>query len=153
MPGTTVQLEVDRVILEHLWADPTDHLMGQHGTDNPIGVDDGKLCGNALATGQGRFCQLNQPIIQRLVQLMILLVYGIAAQVFLWLLGGGKDRAQIDALSFPVAHGRFSFKKVDPANHFIDGTHPERGHNVAHFVGDHEEVVHDMLWLPIELFT
>ena len=61
-----------------------------------------------------------------------------------------KQARQIDAPGLPVLDRRHHVEAVDPADHLAEFAEAEPRHQLAHFFGDKEEIVDDVLGLAGE---
>src|SRR5690606_30989587 len=75
------------------------------------------------------------------------------AGVLVRLLRRPARRRQIEMLHLPVVDRVTRLEHVDAADHVDDATEAELRHDLARFLRDHEQVVHDMLGLPRELLA
>ncbi len=57
---------------------------------------------------------------------------------------------EVEPLGLPVRHQRRLVEHLGLADHLVEGAVAERGHDLAHFLGDEEEVVDDVLGLAGE---
>ena len=64
-----------------------------------------------------------------------------------------EHAAEVQSFGFPVVDCFGGFKKIDPANHFIDRADAEICHDLAQFLGHHKEVVHHVIGATGELFA
>ncbi len=69
------------------------------------------------------------------------------------LLAGIKIDVRSKTVRFPVGDRLVGFQNIGPADHFVDRSEAELGHDPACFFGDHEQVVDDMLGFAGELLA
>ena len=61
-----------------------------------------------------------------------------------------EQLGEVEALGLPVRHQRVLVEQLALADHLVEGAVAERRHDLAHFLGDEEEVVDDVLGLADE---
>ena len=64
--------------------------------------------------------------------------------------GFSEQLGEIEALGLPVLHQRALVEHLHLADHLVEGAVAERGHHLAHFLGDEEEIIDDVLGLALE---
>ena len=62
-----------------------------------------------------------------------------------------EDAREVEAARLPVLDARAHVEQVGAADHLVERAEAELRHELAHFLGDEEEVVDDVLGLPGEL--
>ena len=81
----------------------------------------------------------------------MLLRFGMQACHFGGHLGLGEQAAEIQAAGLPVLQALLHVQQVAAADHLLEGSDAKLGHDLTHFLGHEEEVVHHMLGLAAEL--
>ena len=61
-----------------------------------------------------------------------------------------EDAGEVEALRLPVLDRLVLVEEVGLADHLVEGAEAHRGHQLAHFLGDEEEVVDDVLGQALE---
>ena len=61
-----------------------------------------------------------------------------------------EQLGEIEALGLPVLDQLALVEHLHLADHLVEGAEAERGHDLAHFLGDEEEVIDDVLGLALE---
>ena len=61
-----------------------------------------------------------------------------------------EQLGEIEALGLPVLHQRALVEHLHLADHLVEGAVAERGHQLAHFLGDEEEIIDHVLGLALE---
>ena len=84
---------------------------------------------------------------------MILRLGAVSADVRVRFFDGRENRAEVDAVGFPVVDGFLHLERVHATDHFVDGSEAQRGHNLACFLGNHKQIVDDVLGIAGEFFA
>ena len=66
-------------------------------------------------------------------------------------LGLVEQLLEVEPARLPVADGALLVEALRLADHLVEGAVAERGHDLAHLLGDEEEVVDGVLGLALEL--
>lgn len=82
---------------------------------------------------------------------MILSDRTIRLHISMRLLGRRQNWRQIELLRLPVSHSAIQFQHIHTPDHFIDRAETQFRHNLSSFLSHHEQIIHDMLGLPLEL--
>ena len=149
LSGHAIELDMDGIVRQALVREAAHHLAGEHGAHGPVHVADGLDEADLLATFQCRPCLLDQDMIQRALQPMILRLHLATRHV------GRHGRVvehprEIQPLRLPVLDAAPHVQKLRAADQLVEGAHPQLRHQLAHFIGHEEEVVHDVLGLAGE---
>ncbi len=64
-----------------------------------------------------------------------------------------QQTRQIDPFCLPVVDRWGHVEPIDPPDHLVEAAETERCHQLAHFLGDEEEVIDDVLRLPGEFLA
>ena len=149
LSGHAIELDMDGVVRQALVREAAHHLAGEHGAHGPVHVADGLDEADLLATLQRRPCLLDQHMIQRALQSMILRFHLTTRNV------GRHGRVvehprEIQPLRLPVFDAASHVQKLRATDQLVEGAHPQLRHQLAHFIGHEEEVVHHVLGLAGE---
>ena len=102
-----------------------------------------------MAVVDRRLCQLDELLVERLVETVILadaLDQGLAVRV----LGDREDRADVESRCLPVVNGSTGVEEFDMTDHLGHRPEPELGHELADLLGDELEERLDELGLAAE---
>ena len=146
LSGHAIELDMDGVVRQPFVREAAHHLAGEHGAHGPVHVADGLDEADLLATFQCRPCLLDQDMIQRALQPMILRLHLTTRHV------GRHGRVvehprEIQPLRLPVFDAAPHVQELRATDQLVEGAHPQLRHQLAHFIGHEEEVVHDVLGL------
>ncbi len=122
----------------------------QHGAYRPVAVANRHNERHFFATlerGLAAFEQLN---IQRLVQAMILLLGVPHAGIHIRLV---KQIAKVQAPCLPVLDAGAHVQQIGATDKLIELADTQLRHDLAHFFGNEEKEIDDMLGLALELFA
>jgi len=125
------------------------HFAGQHAADGAVDVANGDLQPYRRAAVERRLRLRDQLAVKDVVDLVILRLALVDG-------GAGRGRrlveqlGEIEALGLPVLHQLALVEHLHLADHLVEGAVAERGHQLAHFLGDEEEIVDDVLGLALE---
>src|SRR5207253_3557603 len=99
---------------------------------------------------EGRPAEVDQLPVKRVRKAMVLLFLTRAGdrRIDRGLMENGGE---IQTLRLPVVNGRLRLELVGAPDHLLELAEAERGHQFPHFLGDEEEIVHDVFWLAGEL--
>ena len=123
----------------------------EHGAHGAIGVLDLELPANRSSFGNGGLRGRDETIVERFVEAVVLLLCAVDVGHSVLLFGRRQNRREVDALRLPVHDRIHGVQHVDAPDHLPIGTKPERRHDLACLLGDHEEVVDHVLRLALEL--
>ena len=140
---------MDGVVRQTLVREAAHHLAGEHGAHGPVHVADGLDEADLLATLQRRSRLLDQDVIQRALQSMILRLHLATRHVS----RHGRvveHPREIQPLRLPVLDATPHVQKLRATDQLIESTHAQLSHQLAHFISHEEEVVHDVLGLAGE---
>ena len=109
-----------------------------------------------MATGSPRSsagcAQLDQLVVERLVEAVVLLFALVERDVGRHL-RQVEDAREVEAPRLPVLDAALHVEQVGAADQLVELAHAELRHQLAHFFGDEEEVVDDVLGLAGELLA
>ena len=91
----------------------------------------------------------DQLVVERLVEMVLLPLAIVDRDTGLGRLLVQQAR-QVDPLRLPVVDRRHHVEPVDPADHLVEAAEAELRHQLAHFLGDEEEIIDDVLGLAGE---
>ena len=117
-----------------------------------MGVADGKADGNFLAALQRLARVVNQLVVERFLQAMVLLDRAVASHArghVRIVKHGGK----IQAAGFPVVNVAALGEAIDAAHHFIQLAETELRHDLPQVFGDIEEEIDHVLGLALEFLA
>ena len=124
------------------------HLAGQHGADGAIDVLDRDSKLHRLLGIERRLGLGDQAMIERLGEAMVL-CFALA--------DGGtgepgliKNPREVETFSLPVIHALAGVEHVDTTDHVFELAETHLRHELAHFFGDEEEIIHHVLGLAGE---
>ena len=149
LAGRAGKADVDRVIGQALVAVALRDLARQHGADRAVDVADRHVDRDLFAALERGLRELDQPVVERLLQAVVLLL-AVLARDF------GPDRRlmedprEVQALRLPVLDALLRVEQVGAADQLVELAHAEARHHLAHLFGDEEEVVDDVLGLALE---
>ena len=149
-PGRALELDVDGVVGEAVLAAHLHQLVGEERADGAVGVDHRQLDLHPLALAEGRAGELDQLLIERALEPVVLALGVANLRLRVGLDRRLQHRAEIEAVGLPVLDRGVDLEHVDPAHHLVDGAEAERGHDRARVLGHHEQVVDDVLGLAGE---
>ena len=92
-------------------------------------------------------------MIERVFQAVLLLDLAVCLHVGSWFRGRREHRREIDSLCLPVLNRVVGFEQIDSADEFVHRANAERRHDLAAFLGGHEEVIDDVFRLAVELLA
>ena len=138
---------MNRIIRQSILTIRLGDLMAQHRAECPIDVLNfhWKTSRDSFMNGSYRF--FNELIIKDFFEAVILGNSARGDSIRMRPLCWRQNRSKIKPLCLPVTHCFINFQYFYVANHFIDGTETETGHNLPGFFSHEKEVVHDMLGL------
>ena len=124
----------------------------QHRTDRAVDVASHFHELHLLALVDGGAAFLDQHLVQRFVQTVVLGVHmeqgGAGGHLRL-----RQQAGEVQATGFPMLDAFFHVQQIAAANQIIELGNAQLRHDVAHFFGDKEEIVHHMLGLARELLA
>ena len=85
-------------------------------------------------------------VIERLVEAMVLclIVQRTSTPSCGLLRHGARIGDEVEAVGFPVINCRTRLERIGATDHIIDTAKPEFGHELARFLGNHEQVIDDV---------
>ena len=149
LAGRAGELEVDRVVGQQVDAVPLGDLVAEDGADGAVGVDDRRArsrtrrpCSSAgFARSSSRVMSSDSSRPWSCFCVQYVPRFGVR------LLGRRQQAGEVESVGLPVADGVVGLQAVDAADHLVDRAEAELGHDLASFLGDHEQVVDDVLRL------
>ncbi len=128
-------------------------LVTQHGSHGSIRVLDRERRPNPLAVTDRTLCDLDEPVVERLVETVVLLFRAVNVRDGVLLLCFRQYWREIDALRLPVNNGIGCVEHVDAADHLLERAEAEQSHDTTRLLGNHEKVIDDVLGLARELIA
>ena len=123
-------------------------LVAEDRADRAIGVDDLELGADGRAVFQRRPGQVEQlGAVERQLEAVVLAAGAIGAHVRPRFLDRFEQTRQIEPVRFPVLDRVVGFEAIDAADHLVDRAEAELGHELAGVLGDHEQIIDDVLRL------
>ncbi len=105
--------------------------MAEDGAHRAVGVDDGQFKLNRFATFQRWACQLNQLVVERQLQAVILRNRATYLDSVVRFLGGRQYGSEVQTVGLPVAYRRVDVQRVGPADHLVDRAETQLRHNLS----------------------
>jgi hypothetical protein len=127
-------------------------LVGQRCSHCTISVDDITLNSGGQALVEGQFGLGYQFVVQSNVEAVVLLSDIESCNTGSELVRRSKDQRQVDIGGLRSAKILSNPQVFSVANHLIDSSEAELGHDSTQFIGDVVEEVNDVLWGTRELF-
>ena len=142
---------MDGVVRQALRTKLLDHSVRDHGACRTVNISDLSLHFGPDALLE-RELQFGEELrVKRLLEVMVLSrVVAAFHRIRLRLI---EDAGKINPVRLPAVDVRFLFEEVREANQVLKLPDPEARHNLADFLSDEEEVVHDMTGVPVETLT
>ena len=151
MTAGAFQLDAQRVVGQTFRA----HLRQrtrQHGTDRTIDVARHFHELHFVAFVDGSTAFLDEHLVQSALQAMVLGI-GVVQGGALRNRRHGQQTAEVQTTGFPMFHAFFHVDQIGTANQVVKLGDAQLRHDVAHFFGDKEEIVHHMLGLARKLLA
>ena len=151
MTAGALQLDAQGVVRQAFGAHLGERTR-QHRTDRAVDVARHFHELHFLALVDGGAAFLDQHLVQRFVQTVVLGVHMEQGRA------GGHLRlrqqaGEVQATGFPMLDAFFHVQQIAAANQVVKLGDAQLRHDVAHFFGDKEEIVHHMLGLARELLA
>ena len=147
--GSAAKADPDRVRRQPGMAVAPRQLAREHRAHGAVHVADRQLDAHRLAPFKGRLRRPDQLVVERPVEVMLLPLAIMDRDP-----RPRRDRCNRRDRSMPLAFqcsiARGRVEPVDPADHLAKAAEAEPRHQLAHFLGDEEEIVDDVLGLPGE---
>ena len=143
-----LQLDVDRVVGKPGMAVLLRDHARQHRAGGAVDALDRALDAHGLSRldGGGRLC--DERAVEHMLQIVVLVFSLVDRQLSSVRLV--EQAREIETLGLPVLDRAIAVEHLDLADHLVDRAVAELGHQLAHFLGDEEEIVDDMLGLSDE---
>ena len=149
LAGGAVELDVDGVVRQAGVAETARDLRAQHRADRAVDVADRRDERGALLPLQRRPALLDQLVVKRLVQRMVLHV-AVAARHVGRHRRTVEDAREVQPARLPVFDALAGVEQVAAADQLVEAADAELRHQLAHFLGHEEEVVDHVLRLAVE---
>src|SRR3984957_8328085 len=152
LPGGALELDVDRLVAKPVVAVAPRDDAGQHGAGRAVGIADRHVEPHMLAM-LDRLLRLGDELaIEHAIETMILRLAAMDADAgrSLRLM---EELGEIEALGLPMRDRFGAVEHLHLADHFVEAAIAHRRHPFAHFLGDEEEEIDDMLGLADEAFA
>ena len=150
MAGGAGEFEADGIVGQAGGAVAAGDFAAEHGAHGAVHVADGQLDADHALIFEGIAGMLDQLIVERLVQAVILRLDAAAGDAG-WHGRAVQDGGEIETLGFPMIHRLARIEHVDAADHFVEFAEAELGHVLADLLGDEEEEIDDVFGLALEL--
>src|SRR3984893_10809407 len=124
-------------------------LARQHCADSAMDIANWPLDAHGLALVKRRLRLGDQLVVERFVEMVLLPLAIVDRDSALRRLLVQQTR-EVDPLGLPVVDRLHHIELVDPAHHLVEGAEAESRHPLAHFFGDKEEIIDDVLGLSGE---
>ena len=145
-PAVPVKLHVDGAVRQAGVAVALGDFAGEHGAGGAVGVADRGLQAHRRAAVERGLRLRDQLAVEDVVDLVVLLLAIVDGDA-LRRLRLGEQPGEIEALGLPVLDQLALVEHLHLADHLVERAIAERGHDLAHFLGDEEEIVDDVLGL------
>src|SRR5882672_6051563 len=152
LPGGTCEADMDGVVRQPGMAVTLSNMPRQHRPDRAIDVAHRRLDRDLLAALERWPGQLDQAVVERLVQAVILL-FAVIARDFGGHLRSLEDLREIEALRLPVLEALLHVEKFRAPDEIVDPADAELSHQLTRFLGDEEEIIDHVLGLALELLA
>src|SRR5215831_7226575 len=149
LPGVAAERRPDGVLRQPAMAVTPRHLARQHRTDSAMDIPDRTRDAHWLAALKRRLRRSDQLVVERPVE-MVLLPFAIVDHDTRFRRLLIQQARQVDPLGLPMVDRPHHVELVAAADHFLKGAETELSHQLAHFLGDEEEIVDDVLGLTGE---
>ncbi len=150
LSGRAVALNVNGVVRQPLVAILAGHHAREHGADGAIAVAYRRNEGHFFTALDGGFAALDQLVVQRAHQAVVL-VFDLAP----WRFGHDlvEDAGKVQSFGFPMIQAAAGVEQINAADQLVKAPNAQLRHDFAHFFGDEEEVVDDVLGLALEFLA
>ena len=145
--------DLDRVVGQAAAAVAGRQLVAEHRADRAVDVADRQLERDRLTVLERALAQLDQRVVERPVEAVVLGLRAVPVLDRLVELGHVQDRREVEARRLPVLDRLAGVEHLGVADRLGEGAEPERGEVLAHLLGDELEEVHDELGLAGELLA
>src|SRR6266516_4837204 len=127
-------------------------LVREHRTDGTVAVPDRHVDRNLLAALERRSRKLDQPVVEGLLESVILFLRVVACDVRGHVRHLENPR-EVEAFRLPVPDALLHVEQVGAADQLAEPAYAELGHQLSYLLGDEEEVVHNVLRLARKLLA
>ena len=148
LAGRAPQAELDRLVGQARRAVGGHDLVRDDAADRAVQVHDVALDHDRLARPDRLASLVGQA--QGVERLALRHGRRVVAGQLARLGGVGQEGGEVDAMRLPVGQRLARLDQVDPADELLEAPHPHLREELADLLGDHEEVVHDVLGLAVE---
>ena len=149
LAGRALEADPDGVLGQAGMAITLGDLARQHGAGGAVQVPDRQVELDRLLLLDRLAGKLDQLAVEHLVEAVVLPL-GITDGDLGRHVGLVEDAAEVEALGLPMVDGLALIQDLGLADHLGEGAEAERGHVFAHFLGDEEEEIDDVLGLALE---
>ena len=149
LPGRAREAHPDRVLGQTGMAVARGDLARQHRAGGAVDVLDRQIDLDRLLLLDRLAGELDQLHVEDLVEAVVLPL-GIVDRDLGRHVGLMEDAAEIETLRLPVVDRLALIEDFGLADHLGEGAEAERGHVLAHLLGDEEEEIDDVLGLALE---
>src|SRR5690606_39063324 len=149
LPRRAVELDVYGVVGQRTLAPDFDDLVAQHRADSTVDIDDRELELHALTVVNGIATLFDEAPVQGPIEAVILLLRAIDR--LRCLLRGLEYRREIETIGLPMSDRFARLEHVDAPDHVHQAAEAEAGHDLAHFLGHQDEIIHDVFRLARKL--
>ena len=150
LAGRAGELHVDRVVRQAGVAVALGDLARQHGARGAVDIGDRQLERDRRLASRPRPALLDQRLVEHLAEIVVLRLGVVEAVALRRLRAGGTACAKSSPLAFQCSIDRVAVEHLDLADHLVEGAEAQLRHELAHFLGDEEEEVDDVLGLADE---
>ena len=126
-----------------------DDCIRQHRADRAVGIADPVFELHRRLRGERRLAVAHQRMIERLRQAMLLFL-AVVARDFRGHLRLVKHATEIEPARLPMRDALARVEKIAAPDQLVEATNAQLRHQLAHFLGDEEEKVDDVLGLSAE---
>ena len=124
-------------------------LAGEHGAGSAVGVVDHGLQPHRCAAVKRHLRFGDQLAVEDILDLVVLLL-AMEDRRILLRHRLGEQLGEVEALGLPVLDELALVEHLHLPDHVVEAAIAELGHYLAHFLGDEEEIVDDVLGLALE---
>ncbi len=150
LAGGAGQRDHDAVVGQALVAVAAGDLVREHGTAAAIDVPDRRLDDHPFAAEDGRLRLRDQRVVESAGQSVVLLLAMMPDRLPVL---DVEDPGEVQATGLPVIDGGALVEQVGAADQIVEAADAHRRHQLAHFLGDEEEVIDHVLGLAGEFLA
>ncbi len=149
LPGGTGELHADRIVGQPLVPISLGDLAGKHGADRAIGVLDGAFDPHRRTSIERALRLRDQPAVEDVMDLVILRL-AVTDRHASRRLRLQEQPGEVEPLGLPVRDNLAPVEHLHLPDHFVEGAIAQYGHQLAHLLGDEEEIVDHVLGRAVE---